>query len=90
MYMEPDCKIGFYGNDKEFRNFIGEDNLPTCSTCGGYGEYETGYGPQGCMLCSSRLVQFIDYCGKKVLADWGDEVIKNPMGLMLIKNYKYD
>jgi len=44
----------------------------------------------GGYLCNSRLIEFIDYMGRKVHADWGDEIIKNLKGLFLIRNHKFD
>ena len=81
-YPEPD-------NTKEIEAFVG--GFWECTTCGGYGEYESGHGPVGCDLCNSRLLPFVDSRGKVVMADWGDEIVKDENGgLRLIQNHLYD
>jgi len=41
-------------NTGEVLAFIGPQ--PECKTCGGEGEYETEYGPRGCLRCNSRVI----------------------------------
>lgn len=74
------------GNYKAVRGFCGEQ--PECPVCGGSGEYEGEHGPVGCQPCNSRLFQFIDYRGKRVFADDGDEIEKHEDGLHLISHSK--
>jgi len=75
-------------NGNKVSIFIGEQ--PPCPICNGYGEYEEN-GPHTCWPCISRLIQFIDKDGNRVMADWGDEIEKDEMGnLTLIENHLYD
>ena len=68
--------------------FIGKQQ--PCPICGDYGEYEGEYGPVGCNPCNSRLIPFMNSEGKRVYADWGDEITKNEDGLELIQNHFYN
>lgn len=70
---------------KQTREFIG-DKWYKCPACGETGEYETENGPVGCNLCNSRLLPFVNDCGKVEYADWDDVIIRTEAGLRLIKN----
>ena len=76
---------------KEIYEFIGKENEYVCTVCDGSGEYEGEYGPQGCNLCNSRLIPFIDKDGKMQTADLCDEIIKDDSGKLTLKqNHRYD
>ena len=64
---------------QEIVDFIGEKNLPKCSTCSGTGEYDTEYGTQGCQLCNSRCFM-LKTLGGRYLVDWTDWIIKGVIG----------
>lgn len=59
---------------------------PKCSTCNGYGEYETEYGPRGCNLCCSRLVPIFEntVSGHQEYVDWGDTVVREADGRLRV------
>ncbi len=76
---EYDPKTGV-DTTQQVIEFIGDDAY-VCPVCGGYGEYEGEYGPQGCMLCCSRLIPFVDADGKMQTLDWGESVRREPDGL---------
>jgi hypothetical protein len=92
MYENGVTKITFkddYSNIKEIEEFVG--GFWKCTICGGSGEYEGEYGPVSCGLCNSRLLPFIDGNGKLVMADWGDDIVKDENGkLRLIENHLND
>ena len=69
------------GNYREMDEFLGPQ--PECEVCGGTGEYEGEHGPKGCAPCNSRLFFFIDYRGRRVGADDGDQITKEPDGFHL-------
>ena len=77
-------------NVKEIEEFVG--GFWECTTCFGTGEYEDEQGfVRGCQLCNSRLLPFIDGNGEVVMADWGDEIVKDENGkLRLIENHLND
>lgn len=70
------------GNSEEVMKFVGD--VPECKLCGGFGEYETEYGPRGCDECNSSCIPFIDFRGRRILADWGDRIERWDAGLHLI------
>ena len=87
-YDENDKYIVGSENCHDVYSFIGPQ--PPCPYCNDTGEYEDN-GPHGCMPCCSRLIQFIDKNGDRVMADWGDEIEKDDDGnLTLIRNYLYE
>lgn len=86
-FLEPNYQVKpWIDNTKLVVAFVGP--VPPCPTCDDRGEYETDHGPQGCMPCNSRLVDFIDHTGKRNYADWGDTIVRKPDGLHLIKAEK--
>jgi hypothetical protein len=79
-------KVG--GNSSEILKFIG--NQPPCPICNDYGEYEDN-GPKGCSLCNSRLIQFVNKSGNRVMADYGDTIVKYDDGTLdLIQGDDYE
>lgn len=72
-------------NTRDVIDFINDANYQ-CHICGGFGEYETDYGPVGCNLCNSRLIPFIDYEGKLQTLDWNESVERKEDGLHKIEN----
>lgn len=79
---------GEHENYAEVSAFVGPQKK--CEVCGGYGEYETGHGPAGCMPCNSRLFFFEDFLGHRVGADDGDVIERHSNGLHLVQKHLHD
>jgi hypothetical protein len=71
----------------QFVSNLGDpEMLPVCDTCGGYGEYETNYGPRGCDLCNSRLIRVCDPESDQIFdVDWGDTIVHDGRGHLSVR-----